>query len=116
MGSITPDMVFFFLIFEFMELFPVLLVLRIIIDWIVDLQHTKVGIFIDRITWPYFKYFWRRFVSGGIDLGPMLGIFIWYSLTSIIHKILYRISAAYFFKIHLLTWGKVLMSLIPFVG
>ena len=116
MGSVTPDMVFFFLIFEFLEFFPILLVLRIIIDWVTDLQHTKVGVFIDRITWPYFKYFWRRVVSGGIDFGPMIGIFIWYTLSNIFLKLLYRISAAYFLKIHLLTWREVVMSLIPFAG
>jgi YggT family protein len=70
------------LILKLMDIYSYLLIARILMSWVPDVERTSIGQILVRITEPYLGIF-RRFIpplplgGGYIDFSPIVAIFAW---------------------------------------
>ena len=69
-----------------LELYSYVLIARVLMSWVPDVERTSIGRFLVRITEPYLGFF-RRFIpplplgGGYLDLSPIVAIFAWHFVT-----------------------------------
>ncbi|GAX90990.1 YggT family protein [Effusibacillus lacus] len=58
------------------RVYEFILIARVLMSWVPDMERTSLGQFLYKITEPYLKYF-RRFIPplGPIDISPIVAIF-----------------------------------------
>ncbi|WP_308661220.1 YggT family protein [Alicyclobacillus sp. SP_1] len=67
------------------SLYSYMMIAWIIMSFIPNLRHSRVGVWLGRLVDPYFAIF-RRFIPpfGGIDFSPMVAFFVFIILKSIV--------------------------------
>jgi YggT family protein len=78
--------VFLYYVARVLELYSYVLIARVLMSWVPDVERTSIGRFLIRITEPYLGLF-RRFIpplplgGGYLDFSPVVAIFAWSFVT-----------------------------------
>lgn len=67
----------FYYVYWALRIYFYVIIASILMSWVPEIKHTKIGQLIDRIANPFMRIFRGIIVIGMFDLTPMLGLFLY---------------------------------------